>query len=142
MLIKPHKGDWLRSAYWYYADNPEAAKEAEDKITDHIFEMAWEYKVRTKPIVWEHVLPGDPQVPDPPKNMMGNIKCAIGAAEVLHSLKMGPDFTDEIEPYQLALLRDATRRKFMEAGGIDLSDEECDEIINEFAPETAAKRPH
>jgi len=141
-LIRPRPGDWLTAAYWYHADNDEERKEGENKITDVIFEMAWDCKVRTKPIEWEYVDPMSPRVPDPPKGMMGNVKCVIGAAEVYGSLKTGPDFTDEIEPHQRELLRQATRRKFYEAGGFELTDEEADSIINEFAPTTAARRPH
>jgi len=32
--------------------------------------------------------------------------------------------------------------QFEKAGGLDISDNEIDEIINQFAPEVAAGRPH
>lgn len=141
-LIRPRPGDWLESAFWYNADGPEAFKEAEDKVTDSIFELAWEHKVKTKPIVWEHVTPDDPQVPSPPDWLQGTAKCAIGSAEVTGMLQMGSDFTDEIQPHELVRLRAATRVQFEKAGGLDISDNEIDEIINQFAPEVAAGRPH
>jgi len=141
-LIRPRKGDWITSAIWYNADLPKDRETAEDAVTDVIFEMAWENKVRTKPIEWEHVDPMDPRVPTPPDHMQGNIMCAIGAAEVVHDLRLGSDFTSEIDLPDLIRLREATKKQFHMSGGLEMTDEEADELINEFAPEVAAKRPN
>jgi len=137
---KPRPGDWIRQAYWYNADDPKRKEEAEDKVSTAIFEMAVGFNVATKPIQWEHVTPDSPQVPPPPKRMQGNLKCAIGSAEVVTRFVLGPQMTDTLEPPDLDRLRAATRRAHRTAGGGGLlTNEECDDRINELAPSVAAR---
>ena len=142
VLEKPQPGDWLRQAYWYNADNPEEKNDAEDKVTTAILELAMGFGVTTKPIQWEHISPDSPQVPAPPDRLHGNIKCAIGSAEVICPVYTGPKFTEEIEPHELAELREATRRAHWKVAGTYLSTEDCDDRINDRGPIVAGRRPN
>ena len=140
VIEKPRPGEHIRQAYWYNADIPNDKEDAEDKVTTAIFEMAVGFGVTTKPIQWDHVAPDHADVPTPPDHLQGDIKCAIGSAEVVLRLITGPQMTDQIERNDLELLREATRRAHRAAGGVGhLSKEECDDRINAVAPDTAAR---
>lgn len=123
--------------YWYNADNPEDKKFAEAVIRNALKEVAAEDEVRLQPIEWDDVDPLSPMVPPPPAFLQGDIRCLIGFAASTSTAIPQSFFTDDLTDEDLHKMRTATRRAHKKAGGGDLSDEQCDQQINDTGPGVA-----
>lgn len=95
-------------------------------------------------IVWQIKKPGDDRVPDPPDNIE-DPHLLYGAADVLYRkpivAKAEAGMINDLEPEDLERMRVATRRahRSVYPGAADLSDTQCDSIINRQGPETVEK---
>ena len=90
---------------------------------------------RFGPIEYEDLTVFDRRIPAPPKSMTGNIRCMYGSAEIIGDLAEDQGITSDLTDEDIKLLRVATRKAFLRAGGEPLSDEECDSFINKLGPE-------
>ena len=128
-------GDVLPAALWYNNDNAKEKTDAERGVKDVIEMIAEEEEVKIGPFHWDDVDPLSPRVPEPPAHFQGDIRCLIGEVVVLAHLKNpAKDFSSDLEEGDLQRLRAVTRKKM---GAPDLSDDECDDYINEWGPEVA-----
>jgi hypothetical protein len=128
-------GDYLPAALWFNDDHPKERDDAKRGITTVLEEMAQAAGVRVGPIEWEELDPLSPKLKDPPPDhFQGDIKCMVGTVVVAGILKQEGDFTSDLEAEDLETLRNKTRT----ASGANLTDEECDEIINAEGPMVAA----
>jgi len=129
----------ITRALWYNAEvtgELDAAVRGIERELEYIAEAA---NIILSDIVWENVDPLSPRVPDPPEHMNGGVRALIGTATVkAHGLEIPEsNFTDDLTAFDLADLRKATRNAFRDNGGEFLTDEECDQIINDNGPDVA-----
>jgi len=128
-------GDILPAALWFNEDNPQERLDAERGIRESM-EMIAEYDgIEFGPITWEVVDPMSPRVPTPPDNFQGNIKCLIGYVVITKINAEDGEFTDDIELQDLINLRQVTKKAVLDVNGMYLTDEEADEIINQYGIE-------
>jgi hypothetical protein len=126
-------GDVIPAALWYNNDNPKEKTDAERGITEVINGIAAEEEVKIGPFHWDDVDPLSPRVPEPPKHYQGDARCLIGEVVVIGHMKdPSKDFASDLEEDDLQRLRAITREKMG-----PLTDDECDDQINEWGPEVA-----
>ena len=130
-------GDEMEAAAWYDALKPTSLEQAKDKVIKAFFAAADLYGVTFGPITWEDVAPDSPRVTEPPKDEPGVVRAVIGSARVLASRIELKSFIEDLSDQDLADLRRATRTAFEKNGGISLTDEECDYIIESHGPDVA-----
>lgn len=136
-------GDAHEAALWFNADKPTEYSDAKKGIEIAFVDTALALGVMFGPISFEIVDPLSPRVPPPPANFRGAIRCLIGTATVVSLWTPRESrFTDDLKPSDLADLRRATRQAFMQAGGFTMTDEECDDWINEVGPDAAVDTFH
>ena len=128
-------GDMLPAALWFNNDHPKDKEDAKRGVEEALKMTAEDAGVTLGPIEWDIVDPMSSRVPTPPDNFQGDIKCMIGEALVVGLEKRLVDFTDDLEEDDLERLRASTRSN---AGAPDLTNEECDDIINSHGPDIAA----
>ncbi len=132
------------AALWYIS--PGGRKNAQKGLEVSFILVAETEGFIFGPISYEEVDPLSPRVPHPPDNMTGDVMALIGTATVVAQRMEIPEkkFTDELLDRDRAAMRDVTRKIFLK-GGTNLTDDECDDIINEYGPEAAlegARRLH
>lgn len=137
--VKPRRGQYLREAWWFDADQPDAWKHARTMVMKRFLQIALDYAVVLGQIEWLEVTPDSPLVPEPPEKFQGNIKAMIGTVKVVEEACQVEEgrLTEELVPEQLAQMRAVTRRNYYEATGVRLTDEECEYWINSEGPESA-----
>jgi hypothetical protein len=126
------RGELVQAALWFNAEHAQEKDSAKLAITVMLKKFAAGSGCILGPVEWSEI--DDRRVPAPPKHFMGTPKCLLGSAEIL-ALVPCSTFTDQLGEDDLAALRAATRRNSPN----HLSDEECDDIINELGPETAGR---
>jgi len=136
--MKPAVGTEMETALWYNANEPKDKDEAKKGIETVFVQTAYHHGVQFGPIQWEDVDPFSPRVPNPPKYMK-NARALIGVASVYRHMDEAPNsfFTEDLSPGDLKELRRRTSDAFEKISGFPLSDEECDEFINEHGPGVA-----
>lgn len=89
------------------------------------------------PVSFEIKRPGQDRVPQVPAHVSGpDVRLLIATAEVLgFELAKRSSFVDELSPRDLQRLRSATRNTHRGP----LSDEMCDQIIDQMGPVSAAR---
>lgn len=128
-------GDALPAALWFNDDHPKDRADAVRGIKEALEMTAADAGVKLGPIQWDVVDPLSPRVPTPPDTFQGDIKCMIGEAIIVGHIKTDDkNFTDDLEPHDLERLRKSTRKQM---GNANLTDEECDDFINDFGPDVA-----
>jgi len=120
---------------WYNADIPAEKEAAKHGIAETFLRTGVLHATRFGPITYEDLTVFDQRIPAPPSHMKGNLRCLYGSAKTNGELEsvggIVGDFTDE----DLKMLRIVTRKAYLRAGGPVLTDEECDQLINEHGPE-------
>lgn len=136
---KPSVGSAMEAAYWYNAADAAAKKDAEVNVRSAFESVEDQLGCRFGPLAWEDVDPLSPRVPDPPPWMQGQVRALIGMGVIFTypNARIESKFIADLEEEDLRKLRAATRKMFAKSGGIALTDEECDEIINEYGPDAA-----
>lgn len=142
-MLKP--GQILEAALWADGrETPEQCAQFEDQLREYLAYCAAQEEVVIGPLTMVEKFPGDPRVPPVPDNIQGpNVRLIVGEAKVLCEK---PKFTiyesrfiDDLEPEDLALLRQRTRtvyrRHFPKRP--PLTDFQCDELIDGLGPEAA-----
>lgn len=141
--MKPPLGTPMECGLWYNADKPTERANAKKGVETAFFNTGMAYNVNFGPISYEDVDPLSPRVCAPPDHFQGTVRCLIGTARVVsYYTPQCSRFTDDLRPHELAEFRRATRDAFMRAGGFKLSDEECDDWINEVGPDAAVDTFH
>lgn len=139
--MKP--GDTLATALWYNPEREHEYARAREGVEEGLRLTAESEGFLLGPVAYESVGPEDPRLPAPPKHMRHSVKALIGEAEVLCRKPVfrleERRFVGELERRDLERLRAITRRRHAERfpGADPLSDDACDDIIEEIGPEAA-----
>lgn len=128
-------GQIVEIRWWFNAEDPQDRALSKRHLADLMAAMAFSDGVILGPVSFDVI--GIEQVGPPPDNFPGTPKCLCAISGIV-GLRSFSRFTLELEDEDLERLRGYTR---MEANEY-LSDEACDEIINEYGPEVAMKTVH
>lgn len=145
MTDQLQEGDTLELSLWYNDQHPQEFESAQVGIYRAFHETELKLGVKMGPVNFTVLAPGDPRVPEPPKEFQGTPRIMIGEAvvEKLVPVMLTDDigFTQDLEDKDLETLRAITRRthRLYHPFEKELTDEQADAIINEVGPETAMK---
>jgi len=136
-------GDMLETAVWMDGRETPAQRAAfEAQCRASIAEAEAAEHVVCGPIVWTEKKPGDDRVPPVPKHIQGpNVRLLVAETTVVTewpSLKPN-SFLGDLDPHDLMRLRQITRMAAFRHTGREITDAECDAIIEQIGPESAAK---
>ena len=125
----------FEASLWYNADIPAEKTAAKEGIQETFLRTAVLHATRFGPISYEDLTVFDQRIPTPPPQMKGNIRCLYGSAKTIGELESLQGITSDLTDEDIRNLRHVTRRAYLKAGGPVLTDEECDQLINEHGPE-------
>lgn len=138
-------GAILEAALWIDGrETPEMRARFERETTAALHERAKAAGVLVSDIAFEEKDPLDERVPPVPKHISGpRVKLLVGTAVVLSYLpevKAPGSFVHDLDAVDLARLRILTRDAHNKRNpGVVLTDEQCDAIIEQIGPQSAAK---
>ena len=137
MTLRP--GDALETAIWMDGTETEELKSRfERDLQATLAGMAADQGVIIGPLMMVEKKPGEDRVPPVPDGVQGmNVRLLVGEARVVGQLPTEApwNFVMDLDSKDLRRLRKLTRR----AAPSSLTDEECDEIINEIGPDSALR---
>ena len=134
--------DIFEASLWYNADLPGERSSAQEGIERVFVETAYRQGVRFAAIKWEELEPSSPRLKEPPPAYMrGQPRVLLGWAPVVGKLLELPAsrFIDDLSDEDLSNMRRRTRQQILRAGGPVISDEICDDLINQHGPPAAAE---
>lgn len=130
-------GDVIESAIWLTGDeSQELRKRYEKDVTQEIADLCQECGVMHSPIRWLEKPPGTERVPEVPKHIQGSrVRLLVAEATVTELTPQSSQgsFIANLDKKDLLRLRILTRR----ASKQNLSDQQCDEIIESYGPKAA-----
>lgn len=138
------KGDVAQYGFWVYDELPDSEvedwrKQAEENLTA----SAAYYRVKLGPFKWRELRPGQEDAGFPDETMQGsNFRMLVCEAEVVDQVLALPqhNFVSDLGFKDLQTLRKITREQWAQAKNVpvnQLSDDACDEVINELGPDVA-----
>lgn len=140
--MKLRVGEVIESAIWITGNEPvEMRRQYEIDVTQAIDDLCDEHGLSHSPVKFIEKRPGDERVPPVPDHIQGDkVRLLIAEATVDY-----PDvcnsvgsFVANLEKKDLDTLRKITRREWAKKYPVDvLSDEQCDDYIEELGPESA-----
>lgn len=140
-------GDVLETAMWLDGRETEEQMAMHRKVCQQAIARGQEEEgVVIGPIKWVEKYPGDDRVPEVPKGIQGpNVRLLVAEAKVVCMAPHVPlpgSFLLDLDKKDLARLREATRRVWRKDNphAPDLSDSECDQIIEECGPRAALEQ--
>lgn len=132
-------GEVFETAIWMTGEEaPELKERFIEDVRAYLAEVAERDGVVIGPLVMCEKSPGDDRVPPVPDTIQGPaVKLLVGEATVVavHPAIAPWSFVLDLDKKDLHRLREITRQ----AAPGPLSDEECDEIIDEIGVETAVR---
>lgn len=139
-------GDTMETAIWLSGeetieDRMRFTLDAQDAFTKTVERHGF----KLGPISWEEKRPWDDRVPKVPDHIHGpDVRLLVATAEIIADVGIKiekPGFCHDLEEKDLALLRHITRREYKNnyPGNAELTDRQCDTIINDLGPEAAVK---
>ena len=144
MISKATVGDVLESAIWLDGrETAEHRKAFEAEVNAALALSARRHGHVLGPVTWTEKKPGDDRVPPVPNHIQGpNVRLLVAEAMIVNTVSIMrelPGFAHDLESDDLALLRRITRRKYREQypGQPELTDRQCDTLINDLGPEAA-----
>jgi hypothetical protein len=130
-------GDVIESGIWLTGEeNEELRKRYEADVSQAVDDLCREEGVIHGPISFLELKPGEERVPEVPNHISGQrVRLLIANSEVVDFIPMSSEgsFVANLELKDLIRLRTITRR----AAKQNLTDQECDEIIEQYGPEAA-----
>lgn len=130
-------GDVIESGIWLTGDEPQELKvRYKQDVTQAIDDLCREHNVLHGPVQWIEKKPGEDRVPEVPDHIQGsNVRLLIAEAEVTEyaPITSQGSFVANLEKKDLLRLRAITRR----AAKTLLTDQDCDDIIEQLGPDAA-----
>ncbi len=134
-------GNTIESAIWITGDEPlTLRKQYERDVSNAIAHLCEENGFEHGPVKFIEKRPGNDRVPDVPEHIQGSrVRLLVAEAEIVgkRPLSSTGSFVANLEKKDLDRLRAITRRKWAEHHRMALTDEQCDEYIEELGPEAA-----
>jgi hypothetical protein len=134
-------GDMIESAMWITGDEPQTLRrQYERDVNNAITSLCEENGLEHGPVKFIEKHPSDDRVPDVPEHVQGSrVRLLVAETEIVgkRPLSSAGSFVANLEKKDLNRLRAITRRKWAERHWIVLTDEQCDECIEELGPEAA-----
>ena len=135
--MKP--GDLIESAVWVTGDEPlTLRKRYEGDVGNAITCLCDENGFEHGPVKFIEKRPGDDRVPCVPEHIQGSrVRLLVAEAEIVGKkpLSSAGSFVANLEKKDIDRLRAITRRKWSEHHLVALTDEQCDDCIEELGPE-------
>jgi hypothetical protein len=134
-------GDIIESAIWLTGEESlELRKRYKRDVIESIDYLCQEQRYLHGQIQFTEKKPGQDRVPEVPDHIQGiNVRLLVAEAEVVGKApetSIG-SFTANLDRVDLDRLRAITRRIRLKLYKQRLTDEECDEVIEELGPEAA-----
>ena len=141
------KNDTAQMAIWYCEEDDHRKIEwwRKQGCQEQLDASAEHYGVKMSPIRWYELEPGENDAGFPPEDCQGtNYKLLVAEADVIgNAVKTRPTtFVQNLDFKDLEVLRKATRETYAKATGHPvtlLSDNACDELIDELGPDVTEK---
>ena len=134
-------GDVIESALWITGDEPQTLRrQYERDVNNAIASLCEENGFEHGPVKFIEKHPDDDRVPDVPEHVQGSrVRLLVAEAEIVgkRPLSSAGSFVANLEKKDLVRLRAITRRKWAERHQHALTDQQCDECIEELGPEAA-----
>ena len=132
-------GDVVESAIWITGEeSQEIRKRYEVDVTQAIDDLCKEMHYVRGPIVWFEKVPGTNRVPEVPDHIQGiRVRLLVAEAEIvgLAPVAGNDSFIANLDKKDLVRLRHLTRKGAVNGTKQNISDKECDEIIDKLGPE-------
>lgn len=130
-------GDVIEAAIWITGDeNQSTRKRYEQDVCQAISDMSADARFEHGPVIFTEKRPGDDRVPPVPDHIHGSrVRLLVAESTVTGIAVQTPkgSFVANLEKKDLLRLRLITRM----AAKSELTDDECDKIIEEIGPEAA-----
>ena len=130
-------GEVIESAIWLTGEESEELRTRyEQDVSQAIDDLCYEYGMLHGPIQWVEKIPGTDRVPTVPDHIQGQrVRLLVAESTVTDYAPQTSEgsFVANLECKDVERLRLITRK----AARKTLTDEECDEIIEEHGPEAA-----
>lgn len=131
-------GQVVENAMWVTGDESDAMvdgykRQVETSITLLCDELGFIHG----PVLWKTLRPEDDRVPEVPDHIQGQqVRLLVGESVVLARKPVTPvgSFVANLDRVDLERLRILTRRA---SGHADMTDAQCDEVIEQLGPEAA-----
>lgn len=134
-------GDVIETAIWLTGEeNQEMRSRYERDVTEAIDCLCQEQHYLHGPVRFTEKKPGQDRVPEVPDHIHGiNVRLLVAEAEVIAPAPqtVQGSFTANLDKKDLDRLRTITRQIRLKLHKQRLTDEECDEVIEELGPEAA-----
>jgi hypothetical protein len=135
-------GDVVQSSVWITGEEtPDIRKQYELDATQAISDLCYSQGYEHGPVTFVEKLPSDSEVPEVPDHISGpRVRLLIVEAEVVDKAVINSrgSFVANLEKVDLERLRKITRTQWAKMHPLDaLSDEQCDDYIEELGPEAA-----
>ena len=134
-------GDVIEHAIWVTGDESlELRNRFKDDVIKAIDDLCDEHRVNHGPVVWTEKRPGDDRVPVVPDHIQGQrVRLLVAETEVvaIRPLEKPVSFIANLDRIDLLRLRKITRKAHDKHLNGELSDAECDRIIEDCGPEAA-----
>lgn len=135
-------GDVLETAIWMNGEETEELKDRFlNEVRANLAEMAEDEDIIIGPVIMSELKPGDDRVPPVPDGVHGpDVKLLVAQAMVVgEAFQSEGAFVADLEPRDLERLRRILRRvhQSYNPGKPELSQEKCDEYINQNGPDAA-----
>lgn len=135
-------GDVLETAIWVTGTEPQELKDRfANDLRDKLAEVASDEHVIIGPLIMSEMKPGEERVPQVPDSVQGpDVRLLVGQAMVMgEAFQSEGAFVADLEPRDLERLRTILRsvHQAYNPGKPELSQEKCDEYINQNGPDAA-----
>jgi hypothetical protein len=137
-------GDVIESSIWITGDeNPEMRKQYEIDVRQAIADLCASEHVSHGPITFHELHPDNERTPQVPDHVQGSrVRLLVGEATVDHPVPVSSQgsFVANLDKKDLLRLRLITRKAWAKQNPKDvLTDQQCDEYIEQFGPEAAVE---
>jgi hypothetical protein len=142
------KGDVVENSIWITGEEPpELRKQFEHDVEEAIDYFCYQNDMEHGPVIWTEKHPDDSDVPPVPDHIQGiNVRLLVAETTITHKrvqTSIG-SFVADLDKKDLELLRGIIRkaavkqmRGYDDNFGSKITDEDCDQIIEELGPVAA-----
>lgn len=135
-------GDFIESAIWITGDeSPVTRARYEQDVLHAVSEFCVEERFEHGTLTFTEKRPGDDRVPQVPDHIQGTrVRLLVGSAQILGNRVVASEgsFVNNLDKKDLARLRAITRiGAAKQRNSHVLTDNECDQYIEQYGPEAA-----
>lgn len=134
--------EFIESAVWITGEeSPSIRARYEQDVRQAVEDLCEEEGIEAGLVIFTEKRPGDDRVPSVPDHVQGSrVRLLVGEAQILGSRVATSEgsFVSNLEKKDLVRLRAITRNGYLKQHpGYVLTDDECDQYIEQYGPEAA-----